>query len=269
MSIFAKCSLLTIPFLLLTACDTREIDPDTLETVEQEQKIKPSCEPIEFEGVNFTHCSADPEHHSIRTVHLNAEGEPYGSLSTYQASRSTNAPPVAFALNAGAIDEESNPIGYYVEKGVRSYDLNLKEDQEEFGIAPNGVFFGFAGAEWLVWECERFYENVRRRPDFGTQSGPMLVWAAEINPAFAGEPGEAIIRSAVGRDEAGRAHFVISDEPVTLGQMARLFRDVYGTPNAMQLSGENSQLWAPASNRLDIGPTLGPMIVVEMNEIPQ
>jgi len=80
------------------------------------------------------------------------------------------------------------------------------------------------------------------------------------------EDGAPQLQSGVGVDSAGRAHFLISNEPVTLESFARYFRDVLRTPNALHLDDDVSQLWDPASGRLDPGPQLGPLIVVEMRE---
>jgi prepilin-type processing-associated H-X9-DG protein len=56
---------------------------------------------------------------------------------------------------------------------------------------------------------------------------------------------------------------VISEAPVSFGKFARYFRDRLETPNALFLDGSVSQLWDPGRGRLDSGPELGPLIVVE------
>jgi prepilin-type processing-associated H-X9-DG protein len=56
---------------------------------------------------------------------------------------------------------------------------------------------------------------------------------------------------------------VISEAPVSFGKLARYFRERLETPNALFLDGSVSQLWDPARGRMDSGPELGPLIVVE------
>ena len=50
---------------------------------------------------------------------------------------------------------------------------------------------------------------------------------------------------------------------MSFGKLARYYRDVLETPNALFLDGSVSQLWDPARDRIDSGPELGPLIVVE------
>ena len=66
----------------------------------------------------------------------------------------------------------------------------------------------------------------------------------------------------VGVDSAGRAHFVLSEAPVSFGRFARYFRDEARTPNALYLDGSVSALWDPANRRRDESVPLGPLIVV-------
>ncbi|MFZ1741945.1 MAG: hypothetical protein WAT93_03780, partial [Pontixanthobacter sp.] len=70
----------------------------------------------------------------------------------------------------------------------------------------------------------------------------------------------------VGVDAQGRAHFVISDTPISFGVLARYFRDELKTPNALFLDGNVSSLWDPAGERIDNGAPLGPLIVVEQKD---
>ena len=55
----------------------------------------------------------------------------------------------------------------------------------------------------------------------------------------------------------GRARFVISDGPVSLGKFARFFRDALKCRNALFFDGAVSALWDPASYRRDVTEPLG------------
>lgn len=254
-----------LPFaLLIASCETREVDEAG--NVVEPEPVRSACNAAMFEDTPFTHCIADPQHHAIHTVLAGEDGEPYRGLATYAAARQAGAPPVVFAMNAGMFDEDGEPIGYYVEEGERLQYLNQADGPGNFHMMPNGVFFGDASSEWRVWDTDRFAEDVTERPDFGTQSGPMLVVAGELHPDIAPDGESLRIRNGVGVDEAGRAHFVISEAPVSFGRFARYFRDVASTPQALFLDGSVSQLWDPARGRLDAGAPVGPLIVVEMRE---
>ena len=168
---------------------------------------------------------------------------------------------VAFGMNGGMYDARSLPIGYYVEDGIRLYPLNLREGEGNFHLKPNGVFSG-NGNQWQVLATEAFEAHTKMRPDFGTQSGPMLLIDGALHPKFTPNGTSKYIRNAVGVDAQGRAHFVISDEPVSFGRMARMLRDVAETPNALYMDGEVSALWIPAKGRMDGRYPLGPLILV-------
>lgn len=230
-------------------------------------QIASDCAPIEFEGSSFTHCIADPERHRIRTAHASSRGEIYRSLPVYAASRSADAAPVAFAMNGGMFDSDGKPIGYYVEGGDRKKKLNRADGPGNFHMKPNGIFFGDNSGGWQVLDAESFYHNVMERPDFGTQSGPMLVVDGKLHPKISEDGDSKKLRNGVGVDKDGRAHFMISEEEVSFGKMARYFRDELATPNALFLDGSVSQLWDPATGRLSVGAQIGPLIVVENRAI--
>ena len=221
-----------------------------------------ACKPVRFEDVMFTECVADPARHRVRMV---LGSPPYRSLAKFSASRPENAPPVAFAMNAGMFDGEGKPIGYYVENRERLHELNLNDGSGNFHMKPNGVFYG-TGGTWRIKTSEDFYSTVGDRPDFGTQSGPMLLIEGKVHPQISEDGPSKRIRNGVGVDRDGKAHFVIAASPVSFGQFARYFRDVAKTPNALYLDGTVSSLWDPARGRMDTRADLGPLVVVETKE---
>ncbi len=243
--------------LMLAACGgTAEDTPEAI------AEAAPACETVNFEGSALTHCVADPARHNVYTVLADGNGKPYRSLAAYAATRPADAAVVAFAMNGGMYDEDGQPIGYFVEQGDRLHTLNRAEGPGNFHLKPNGVFFG-TGETWQVLDSESFYDTVTARPEFATQSGPMLVTSGTIHPEFVEDGPSRKLRNGVGVDETGRAHFVISDAPVSFGKFARYFRDELKTANALFLDGSVSQLWDPARGRMDVGAVLGPLIIVE------
>jgi uncharacterized protein YigE (DUF2233 family) len=178
-------------------------------------------------------------------------------LEQYQAKKSAD---ILFAMNGGMFDDDGRPIGYYVENGKRLKKLNQKEGGGNFHLLPNGVFFGDKDS-WQIRTTEYFSDNVTKRPDFATQSGPMLVIDGKLHPKIAVNGDSINIRNAVGIDADGRAHFVISEVPVSFGKLARFMRDDLKCANALYLDGAVSALWYPAGDRQDAGAALGPLIV--------
>ena len=224
--------------------------------------IASACSTVTFEEVKLTHCIADPAKNRIAMDLGPGDGAPFRGLANLAAGRSAEAAPVAFAMNGGMFDGEGKPIGYYVEGGKRLKELNRNDGSGNFHMKPNGVFFG-SGGKWQVRTSEDFYSNVGDRPEFGTQSGPMLLIAGKLHPEFTDDGPSRTRRNGVGVDKQGRAHFVISEGPVSFGKLARFFRDVAGTPNALYLDGSVSSLWDPAAERMDTLAPIGPIIVVE------
>lgn len=221
-----------------------------------------ACRPVMFEETPLTHCIADPEQHRIRMVLGPTPAKPYRSLTALAADRPADTAPMAFAMNGGMFDANGAPVGYYVEKGERLQRLNRADGPGNFHMKPNGVFFG-TGREWAVLSSDQFYDTVEKRPAFATQSGPMLVIDGALHEQFEDDGESKKIRNGVGVDAAGRAHFVISEAPLSFGKFARYFRDVAKTPNALFLDGSVSALWDPARRRMDAPAPLGPLIVAE------
>lgn len=225
------------------------------------QPATSACEPVMFEESPLTHCVADPSKHAIRTVLDGPDGKPLRSLERLGAMLPANGQ-VVFAMNGGMFGEDGNPIGYYVEHGERRHTLNRNTGAGNFHLMPNGVFYG-TGGEWHIKTTQDFADSVDQRPEFATQSGPMLVIGGKLHPAFDEDGTSLKTRNGVGVDAQGRAHFVISEAPLSFGKFARYFRDVLRTPDALFLDGSVSQLWDPAHERRDGGADLGPLIVVE------
>lgn len=221
-----------------------------------------ACRQVVFESVPLTHCIADPAQHRIAMANLGADKQPFGSLAAFAASIDPAA--IAFAVNGGMYGDDLKAIGYYVENGERLKELNRADGEGNFYMKPNGVFFG-TGARWQVLGSNTFFNTVGERPQFGTQSGPLLLVDGKLHPDIQDDGPSKAIRNGVGVDASGKAHFVIADAPVSFGQLARYFRDEVKVANALYLDGQVSSLWDPASGRMDKG-RVGPIIVVTRRE---
>jgi uncharacterized protein YigE (DUF2233 family) len=247
--------LLLVPLLLLSACNAKQES-----ATQTPVSLSGACRSAVFEGSEFTNCVATPGHETIRTYLTTPGDQPLRSLGQLKTLLGTEAGKVAFAMNAGMFDDAGLPIGYYVEKGVRSKKLNRNKGVGNFHLLPNGVFSVEADG-WHIRTSDAFADTVNKRPSFATQSGPMLVIDGKFHPDIA-ENGPSInIRNAIGIDSEGRAHFVISEVPVSFGRLARFMRNSLKCTNALYLDGSVSALWYSAGNRLDASVPLGPLIV--------
>ncbi|WP_233999756.1 phosphodiester glycosidase family protein [Porphyrobacter sp. TH134] len=225
-----------------------------------------ACRAVVFEDVPLTHCTADPAQHRIGMANLGADKQPFGSLAAFSASQDPAT--IAFAMNGGMYGDDLKAMGYYVEAGERRSELDRSARPEgntsNFYMKPNGVFFGSA-SKWRVLGSNTFFETVGDRPEFGTQSGPLLLIDGKLHPEIQDNGPSRAIRNGVGVDAGGKAHFVISDAPISFGQLARYFRDEVKVTMALYLDGQVSSLWDPATGRLDKG-RVGPIIVVTKRE---
>ncbi|MFO6447383.1 phosphodiester glycosidase family protein [Erythrobacter sp. NE805] len=236
-----------------------EASPEPAATATPEQALGPSaCESVTFEDAALTHCIADPAQHRIGMANVGPDKQPFGSLAKFAAT--VDPATIAFAMNGGMYGDDLKALGYYVENGERMKELDRGEGAGNFYMKPNGVFFG-SGGSWKVMGSNTFFNTVGDRPEFGTQSGPLLLDNGKMHPEVQDNGPSKAIRNAVGVGPDGRAHFVISDTPVSFGQLARYYRDVLKVQNALYLDGAVSSLWDPAGGRQD-GGRVGPIIVV-------
>ena len=250
------------PFLLLAvlvvvACRGRT-EP---EPAPEPDEFGSACEAVEFEGSRFTVCTADPGRHEIRLAVDGADGLPVREFDRLGAALGADASRLSFAVNAGMFEEDGSPVGLAIADGRLRHTLNRRDADGNFHLKPNGVVFGDANGPWRVLETGRYAERARE-PDFASQSGPMLVIDGALHPRFDANGTSLHIRNGVGVDAAGRAHFAISEEAVSFGRFARLFRDRLHCADALFLDGSVSRLWDAHGGRQDVGARVGPLIAV-------
>jgi uncharacterized protein YigE (DUF2233 family) len=214
------------------------------------------CSPVAYEGASYVVCTLDLRRFSLKLFLRGADGEPYGDLGRLVRSPEGNA--LVFAMNAGMYDTGRLPVGLYIENGRTLKGANTANGRGNFHLKPNGVFYAadeLAG----VMETERFL-RLRPRADIATQSGPMLVIEARIHPKFSEDSSSRKMRNGVGVRDPHTVVFAISDEPITFGAFAHLFKDGLNCPNALFLDGSISSLYAPSLGRFDTFMPAGPII---------
>jgi uncharacterized protein YigE (DUF2233 family) len=216
------------------------------------------CTPQLFDDNAYTVCRFDPATQPLELYNLQSDGEPIGSYSTLARLLAGEGKALTFAMNAGMFDEKLRPVGLYVEDGEQRKKLNRRSGYGNFHLTPNGVFW-IDGKKAGVSESDAYVKS-GRRPDFATQSGPMLVINGKLHPKFSERGTSAKIRNGVGVTAKGEVVFAISDGFVTFHQFATLFRDHLETPNALFLDGSISSLYSTDLGRNDSFRPLGPMV---------
>ncbi|MGH6658231.1 MAG: phosphodiester glycosidase family protein [Sphingomicrobium sp.] len=166
---------------------------------------------------------------------------------------------VDFAMNAGMFGLDGRPIGLAVVDGTPVHAINLRDGGGNFHMKPNGVFLVRTSGRAEIVESGRYTPS----PDIriATQSGPMLVVGGKVHPKFEDDGDSHNMRNAVGIAPGGTPLFVMTEDPVSFGKMARFFRDELHSRDALYFDGSVSSLWDPASGRMDEFTDLGPIIV--------
>jgi uncharacterized protein YigE (DUF2233 family) len=217
-----------------------------------------ACTSLEVRGQRYTACPWDNKTTTLEVFNLNTEGEPFLYLGALANGLARDGKQLVFAMNAGMYDENYRPIGYYIEDGVVVKKLNRRNGGGNFHLKPNGVFF-IKGNKVAVMETEAFAKS-GIKPDFASQSGPMLVVDGKIHPKFSPNGTSRKLRNGVGVDSKGVVTFVISDNAVTFWDFASLFKQELKAENALFFDGSVSSLYAPEISRSDGFLPLGPMV---------
>lgn len=248
--------------LLAAACDggAPSVDPSPPAGTAARASADAACERRTFEGTLFTICPFDTRTDRIALAWKGADGRPLRSLAALRQSLGDDVR-VRFAMNAGMYDEEGAPIGLFVADGEELKPLNRRRGAGNFHLLPNGVFAVAADGAISVTPASEF-RAAMPRPAWATQSGPMLVIDGRLHPKFAPDGESRLIRNGVGAIDRHRGVFAISEEGVSFGRFARLFRDALGCPDALYLDGSVSSLWDPGASREDGHSQLGPMVLV-------
>lgn len=228
------------------------------------------CQPIQFDGASYIVCPVDISIQNLRMFHEN--GAPFfwgpdvfGYFDEVNTHLDTQHKQLSFAMNGGMYHGDRSAVGLYIEEGEQSQKLNTNEGSGNFHLLPNGVFF-WDDNQARVMEA-RAFAGANVKPNYATQSGPMLVIDGALHPRFIVNGTSLKMRNGVGVRENGKqVYFAVSKQPVNFESFGRLFRDYLKTPNALFLDGGSaSQIFAPNLDRNDAHEKLGPIIAVVMD----
>ncbi|HEY1735330.1 MAG TPA: phosphodiester glycosidase family protein [Methylovirgula sp.] len=223
------------------------------------------CREIADDETHYVVCSYDMRQNKhggeLRLFLSDPKGHPYGGFAALQTDLQQRGLNLAFAMNAGMYGEDLKPIGLLVEAGHQIHPVNEHEGSGNFHLKPNGVFY-FNAHTAGVLETQAFLDS-GVKPDYATQSGPMLVIDGNIHPKIEATGTSEKIRNGVGVRDGHIIDFVISEDPVTFYRFAVLFRDQLNCPNALYLDGSISTLYAPGLGRTTDGlRPIGPIIAI-------
>lgn len=176
----------------------------------------------------------------------------FEKLSSWLQARKKH---LRFAMNAGMFEPDYSPVGLFIARSQELAPLNLRAGHGNFYTKPNGVFLVTSAGPRIV-ESSKYAE----KPGdvlLATQSGPLLVEHGVIHPRLSAV--SKFIRNGVGVTGAQVA-FVISNEPVSLHELASYFRNELNCEDALYFDGTVSALYSSELGRSDSTVDLGPII---------
>jgi len=214
-------------------------------------------EPVhEFDGVRYHTLRVDPAAQEIRLFWKDEEGHPYRQFRRLDAALQTKGQRLFFATNAGIYEPGWIPTGLHIEEGRRLVPLNLQgppprpegQPTPNFYLQPNGVFYVLPDLTAGVLETNAF-AAAGLKPQLAVQSGPLLLQAGRIHPAFQANSKSRLLRNGVGVDRDGKVHFVSAERSeggrTNLHTFARLFQSL-GCDDALYLDGDISEFYRRA-----------------------
>ncbi|MGA3302812.1 MAG: phosphodiester glycosidase family protein [Methylovirgula sp.] len=229
------------------------------------QAASAGCRAITDDEVHYVVCSYDMRQNKrgseLRLYLADPKGQPYGGFAALEADLEQRGQSLLFGMNGGMYGDDLKPVGLLIEAGHQIHPVNERSGSGNFHLKPNGVFY-FGARTADVMETQAFVTS-GLRPDYATQSGPMLVIDGMIHPKIEATGTSEKIRNGVGVRDGHIVDFVISEDPVTFYRFAVLFRDRLSCPNALYLDGSISSLYAPGLGRtIDGLRPIGPIIAI-------
>ena len=220
---------------------------------------------VEFNAVKmasgrFTICQVDVRKERLQLFLRDDVNQPFkrfDRLSKWLQARNRK---LLFAMNAGMYDRNFSAVGLLVINGQQISPLNTSSGEGNFFLKPNGVFVVSDTGAHIVESSE--YPRLGGGTVIATQSGPLLVQAGKIHPAFQPDSKNRLVRNGVGVSSPEFVWFAISETPVNLHEFAALFRDKLHCPDALYLDGVVSSLHSTELKRSDSQMDLGPIIAI-------
>ncbi len=197
-------------------------------------------------GMLYTVATVDPGRDKLRLYWKDRQGQPFRTFDAVQAEVARQGSAVLFATNSGIYAAGPRPLGLHVEQGRTLTALNNAKSGGNFALLPNGVFW-IQGTRAGVTETGA-YRRLNLTPTYATQSGPLLVQAGRLHPAFNKGSTSFKLRSGVGVCRDGRVRFAVSAGPVNFYAFALFFRDTLKCPDALYLDGSISAYATPGRN---------------------
>ena len=197
-----------------------------------------ACTTVSHSKAEYFVCTYRADEVQVRLFLHDQKGKPYGQLRNVESNLKK---PATMLMNGGMYHANLDAVGLYIEAGNESKNISTKGGWGNFHLLPNGIFWGKDG-RYGVSETKA-YLSKKLKPDFATQSGPMLVINGKLHPKFLKKSDSLKIRNGVGiSKDRKKIHFAISKTAVSFWNFGQLFRAKLKSHNALFLDGTVSAL---------------------------
>jgi uncharacterized protein YigE (DUF2233 family) len=217
---------------------------------------------VAFRGARYYVVPVDLNAARIQMHWKDATGRPYRRASVLADSLSAAGERVVAVVNSGIYTPQGAPKGLHVERGRALVPLNITDSTSGnfFRPRPNGVFAVMNDGTARILRrgaAEALLPRMRE----ATQSGPRLLENGQPVARFSDTP---LRRTAVCVAAPRRVFIAVSRDPVSLNDLAALFRDRLACTDALFLDGGAVQaLVAPAEGiSMETGRFVGFIAVV-------
>ncbi len=201
-------------------------------------------------------CTYDTKKIDVRLFLQDQNNQPYGRFRKLENNLKR---PSSLLMNGGMYHSDLGAVGLYIEGGVESKKVSTKGGWGNFHLLPNGIFWGKDG-RFGVSETKAYLKQ-NLKPDFATQSGPMLVIDGKLHPKFLKNSDSLKIRNGVGVSKDGKTmHFAISKSAINFWNFGDLFKEKLKAHNALFLDGTVSAIktkYYTQGGWVALGPIIG------------
>lgn len=200
---------------------------------------------VAFRGARYYVVAVNLDRARIQMHWKDANGRPYRRAWVLADALSAAGEQVIAVVNSGIYTPQDAPKGLHVERGRALVPLNTTDSTSGnfFRPRPNGVFAVMNDGTALIVRRGAAAALVPRMRE-ASQSGPRLLENGQTVAPFSDTP---LRRTAVCVVGPRRVFIAVSRDPVSLNDVAALFKDRLGCTDALFLDGGAVQaLVAPA-----------------------
>jgi len=222
---------------------------------------------VNFKGIKLNLFTCSTDSNTVKLHWKNTSGKNFENLGNVLGYLNASKTEVLMLTNGGMYNPNAEPQGLYIEKKkiLRPLDTTKPKNSGNFYMQPNGVFYVESGGKCKIDSTDRFAYLLYKKgikPEYATQSGPMLVRGGKINSNFTKNSTNRKLRSGVGIAASGKVVFVISEGDINFYDFALFFKEVFGCNNALFLDGVVSRMYLKDFKSNEKGGDFGPIISV-------